>query len=497
MRSIRLSWPVFVAALVLAMPAGSARGATVPGCADPAPGGDWPSYGGTVDNHRDQTAETTITTANVGKLGLRWKLPMPDGGTIQSTPVVADGCVFTGTSLGTVVAVNADTGAPVWTQTLAGAGGIALAGSGIVGAPAVADGLVYIGMTTADASLEIALDQATGEVVWQRAIDTDNGGGIDSSPVPFNGMVFQGFQGDESANHSNPGWVILDGSREGGGAILAKGHTIPEADYANGDRGGSIVDTPAIDPAAKLVFAGTGNPASPKQNPRTDALLKIDADPANPTFGDVLAWQRGTSDSYPAPDDVDSPVCQNELQWPAGRFTCAQLDYNFLSSPSLFTDSSGRQLMGELQKSGVFLTVDTATMKPVWKATLAPPCFACNLGSTATDSRGIYVPTIAGTLYSLNPDTGAVQWAVPLTGTAHFNSVSVANGVVYNLNDAGLLQAFDAASGKPLMTRPVDTEEPARDAGNSSGLSIARGSVFASSQTGSGSTLYAYGLPGG
>jgi outer membrane protein assembly factor BamB len=497
MRSIRLSLPVLVAALVVAVPSSGAAGATVPGCADPAAGGDWPSYGGTVDNHRDQTAEKTITTANVGKLGLRWKRPMPDGGTIQSTPVVADGCVFTGTSLGTVIAVNANTGRTIWTQPLAGAGGIPLAGAGIVGAPAVADGLVYIGMTTTDASLEVALDQATGAIVWKRVVDSDNGGGIDSSPVPFNGMVFQGFQGDESANHSNPGWAILDGSRAGGGAILTKGHTIPAADYANGDRGGSIVDTPAVDPSRKLVFAGTGNPASPNQNPRTDALLKIDADPGNTTFGDVLGFQRGTSDSYPAPDDVDSPVCQNELQWPAGRFTCGQLDYNFLSSPSLYTDSSGRRLMGELQKSGVFLAVDTATMAPVWKATLAPPCFGCNLGSSATDANGIYVPTIAGTLYSLNRDTGAVQWAIPLTGATHYNSVSVANGVVYNLNDAGLLQAFDAASGKPLLTRMVETQAAAHDTGNSSGLSIARGSIFAASTPGSGgSTLYAYRVAG-
>ena len=53
-------------------------------------------------------------------------------------------------------------------------------------------------------------------------VDEDDGGGLDSSPVPFNGMVFQAFKGDESSNHSKPGFVIVDGSREGGGEILAK-----------------------------------------------------------------------------------------------------------------------------------------------------------------------------------------------------------------------------------------------------------------------------------
>ena len=152
-------------------------------------------------------------------------------------------------------------------------------------------------------------------------MDEDDGGGLDSSPVPFNGMVFQAFKGDESSNHSKPGFAIVDGSREGGGEILAKTHVISEEDFEAGDRGGSIVNTPTVDLERKLIFAGTGNPASQRQNERTDALLKIDADPESPTFGQILASQRGTSDSYPAPQDVDSPVCNTELQWPVGRFT--------------------------------------------------------------------------------------------------------------------------------------------------------------------------------
>src|SRR3954447_20574204 len=497
MQAIRRA--ALIAASTIVVGGGSAQAATVPGCASPAPGGDWPMYGGTVDNHRDQTAERTLTTANVSKLALAWKLAMPDAGVIQSTPVVADGCVFTGTSLGTVVAANADTGKLVWQTKLSDAGGISLAGAGIVGAPAVAGGLVYIGMTTTAASVEAALDQATGQIVWTKAIDTDNGGGIDSSPVPYDGMVFQGYQGDESHDHSNPGWVVLDGSREGGGQILVKGHTIPPEDYAKGDRGGSLIDTPAIALERKLVFAGTGNPASPHQNPRTDALLKIDVNRKSATFGQVLGFHRGTSDSYPAPQDVDSPVCQTELQWPIGRFTCAQLDYNFLSSPNLYTASDGRRFLGELQKSGVFTTIDTATMEPVWTATLAPPCFACNLGSTATDENGIYVATVGGDLFSLNRGTGAVQWAVPLAGATHYNGVSVANGVVYNIDDRGVLEAFDAQSGTPLLAHPFasDTQTVTQDGGNSSGLSIARDAVYVSSQTGSGSTLFSYRLAAG
>ena len=483
------------AGVTLLAPAGAqAQGAT---CGAPeAEGGAWPFYSGTLDGHREQLGETTISTDNASDLGVAWQLAAPDGGVIHSTPVVVDGCVFFGTDLGNVFSVNADTGEVVWTQALGegGDGSSTFTGAGIVGSPAVSDGLVYVGATTPTASVLSALDQATGGIVWSSVVDEDDGGGLDSSPVPFNGMVFQAFKGDESSNHSKPGFVFVDGSREGGGAILAKTFVIPEEDFEAGDRGGSIVNTPAVDLERQLVFAGTGNPASAKQNPRTNALLKIDADPTSGTFGQILASHRGTSDSYPAPQDVDSPVCNTELQWPIGRFTCAQFDFNFLASPNLWTHSDGRKLFGGLQKSGVYTAVDSETMEREWQTTLSPPCLGCNLSSSAVDANGIYVATTGGNLYSLNRDTGAIQWATPVTGSFRYNGVAVANGVVYSLNDAaGALQAFDASNGTPLITHPFaqDTNTPMHDMGNSSGVSVARNMVFATSQWESNSTLFA------
>jgi polyvinyl alcohol dehydrogenase (cytochrome) len=495
--AVRAALLGLAAGVLLAAPAGAAA---APGCAPPAAGGDWPLYGGTLDNHREQLAEKAISPDTASGLGLAWQLAMPDQGVIQSTPTVADGCVFTGTDLGDVYAINADTGKVVWARKLQGGGGNAFVGAGIIGAPAVADGLVYVAATAQGKSLEAALDEQTGEIVWAVLVDGDDGGGADSSPVPFNGMVLQAYQGDESSNHSNPGFAILDGSREGGGRILAHTKVIPAADFAAGDRGGSIVDTPTVDPVHKLAFVGTGNPASPKQNPRTDALLKIDVDPQSATFGQILASHRGKSDSYPAPGDVDSPACQTELQWPVGRFTCAQLDYNFLASPNLFTHSDGRQLFGGLQKAGVYTTVDTKTMAEVWQTTLGVPCFGCNLSSTAVDKDAIYVAVTGGNLYALDRDTGSIKWVVPATGGSHYEGLTVANGVVFTNNDvAGALEAFKAADGSPLLFHPFmqDTSAPMSDSGNSSGISVARNTVFVSSKAGSTSTLFAYKLGAG
>ena len=470
---------------------------TIRGCAAAnPPGGEWPFYSGTLDGHREQLKEKSIDRGNVSELGVAWRASMPDGGVIHSTPVVADGCVYTGTDLGNVYALNADTGKVVWSRALGegGEGSGTFEGAGIVGSPAVADGLVYVGATTPKASALSALDQATGKVVWKRVVDKDEGGGLDSSPVPFNGMVFQAFKGDESSDHSNPGFAIVDGSRKKAGKILVKTHTIPPEDFAAGYRGGSIINTPAVDLKRDLVFAGTGNPVSEKQHPRTNSLLKIDADPASPSFGTILASHRGTSDSYPFPEDVDSPACQTTVQWPIGRFSCAQFDFNFLSSPNLWTNSEGRRMFGGLQKSGVYTAVYTDTMELAWQATLGVPCFGCNLSSTAVDENAIYVAVTGGNLYALDRDTGGVKWATPMTGTLRYNGVAVANRIVYSLNDAtGTLQAFDASNGAQLFAHPFsqDTGEPMNDTGNSSGVSVARNTVFATSQAGGTSTLFA------
>jgi outer membrane protein assembly factor BamB/plastocyanin len=489
---------LLVAAFLVAAPAASvpAKGKKIPGCAKPkARGGEWPTYGGTLNNHREQLKEKSIKTDNVSQLGVAWQFATPDGGLIHSTPVVADGCVFFGTELGNVYALNLKTGKVAWKRALGKTEGSNFAvGAGIVGSPAIVRGLVYVGATLPKKSVLTALDKRTGKVVWRRVVDKDQGGGLDSSPLPFKGMVFQAFQGDESSDHSWPGYVIVDGSRKGRGKILAKTHNIPKKDHKAGFRGGSIVDSPVVDVKKMLVYAGTGNPASEKQHPITNSLLKIDADPHSKTFGKIIASHRGTSDSYPAPGDVDTPTCQSDVQWPAGRFSCAQLDYNFLASPNLWTNSDGRQMFGGLQKSGVYTAVYTDTMEEAWHATVGIPCFACNLSSSAVDENGIYVAVTGGNLYSLNRDTGAVQWATPLSGGMRYNGVAVANGIVYSLNDAiGALQAFDASSGAQLLSHSFsdDTGTQMNDMGNSSGVSVARHMVFATSQADGGSTLFA------
>ena len=100
-----------------------------------------------------------------------------------------------------------------------------------------------------------------------------------------------------------------------------------------------------------------------------------------------------------------------------------------------------------------------------------------------------------GNLYSLNRDTGAVQWATPLTGSFRYNGVAVANGIVYSLNDAdGHAAGVRRLQRRPAVRPPVLSRTPGtpmNDMGNSSGVSVARNMVFATSQADGTSTLFA------
>jgi outer membrane protein assembly factor BamB/plastocyanin len=512
MRCSRLGLVAAVSAMAVSGLGGGVAGATtVPGCAGSANGGDWPSYSGALPaagapgGDRNQPAEQAITPANASQLGLAWKLDMPDGGVIDHVPTESDGCVFVGTDLGTVYAINADTGQVVWQNAVTKDGGNTVAaGAGIVGSPAIANGMVYVGVTENAGSVEMAIDETTGQTVWSTTIDTDPGGGADSSPVPFDTgggpMVLQAYQGDESHNHSNPGYDILNAST---GAIIYAGKIIPAADYANGDRGGSIVDTPAIDVDAKVALAGTGNPASVHQNPTTDSEIKIDLNPVSATFGQIIGSARGTSDSYPAPSDQNLPTCPSTRyqQWPVGPISCMSMDYNFLSSGDLYTASNGQEMWAELQKSGVMQAVNTSNMSVAWKTTLSVPCLACNGGSTAADANGIYAATTSGNLYGLNRDTGAIKWAIGGAGVDHYQGVTVANGVVYDTNEEGALEAVNASNGQPVWVHNLLTEPggPYSDGGNSDGISVARDTVYAASAkaNGNGSALFAFKLGAG
>ena len=478
------------------------------------PGGDWRDYGHDQANTRTQPNEHKIGQLEAAQLAPAWTFSSTGSGgsgDFTGTPTVADGCVFAGSNDGWVFAMNADTGALVWKRQVPTGGGI----NSSVTVPG--DGRVYAAVSHAASHSQggqctgskclgpyvIALDEATGAVLWQskwtqgnnvlNVIDTQPGSDVYGSPTIFDGLVFEGVSGgaaelgDESDRYAFQGsFVLIDSAT---GDVVKKTWTIhpphqPEDSYA----GAGIWSTPAVDAAAKLLYVGTANPFKPQaEHANTNAIVKIDLDRTHATFGTIVGHFNGTVDQYvpemqklPCYDIPGNPP----PYYPQGLGSCMDQDYDFGASPNLWTAPDGTKMVGAGQKSGIYFAFRADNMKQAWSSIVGPPSSVGGIvGSTAFDGKSVYGPiTLGGYVWSINSSNGGLRWASPILDGAHWGEpVSVANGIAYTVDLNGNLDAFDAATGVPLLRRPIAAgsatgSNPVLSWG---GVSIARNTVYA------------------
>jgi outer membrane protein assembly factor BamB len=102
----------------------------------------------------------------------------------MSSPAISNGLAYFGSGDGNVYALNANTGAPIWTFKT---------GDVVHASPAVVDGVLYVGSWD---SYFYALDAATGTVKWKFKTGEDpdihNQVGIQSSAAVVDGVVYFG-----------------------------------------------------------------------------------------------------------------------------------------------------------------------------------------------------------------------------------------------------------------------------------------------------------------
>jgi plastocyanin len=215
-------------------------------------------------------------------------------------------------------------------------------------------------------------------------------------------------------------------------------------------------------------------------------VLKFDVNPASPSFGNIIGSYKGNVDVYVAAfQQLPCVAIPNNPPpyYPQGVGSCGQIDMDFGSSPNLFRDASGRELVGAGQKSGVYHVFDAKTMKPVWQTiTGVPTSVGGIVGSTAIDGESIYGPdTVPGYVWSLSQAHGDLRWIGPIIDGAHWGPpVAYANGVVYSVDFSGFLDAFDARSGVLVTKRPLGLGGEGVANPSWGGVSIARHTIYAS-----------------
>ena len=123
--------------------------------------------------------ETVLGAKNVGSLQLKWSYDisgLSNGYGLASSPAIANGVVYFGLGDGNVFAVDAETGARLWSYKT---------GAYVGSSPAVVNGIVYVG--SFDGNL-YALNATTGEKLWSFPAGSGQGGR--SSPAVVNGVVY-------------------------------------------------------------------------------------------------------------------------------------------------------------------------------------------------------------------------------------------------------------------------------------------------------------------
>ena len=126
--------------------------------------------------------ETVLSPSNVGGLVKRWSTPI--GETTFTSAAVAGGRVYVGTLGGKLFALDAATGAILWSRPPD-----ALAGDTVWTSPVVADGVVYFAANRPTAVI-YALDAATGATLWSEGLTFSL---MVSSPVVNEGVLYLAF----------------------------------------------------------------------------------------------------------------------------------------------------------------------------------------------------------------------------------------------------------------------------------------------------------------
>ncbi len=208
-----------------------------------------------------------INTSNVANLTLAWAAGMTAGG-VESTPLVYNGVMYLPMPQDTIRALDGATGDLVWEyrRDIPDRSEVTtLGGTENVRNIAIYDGKIF--HSTFDANI-IALDAATGQLLWETEVGDYRVIGHSSGPLVVNGVVVSG----RSCDPALPGGCFLAGHAADNGEELWRTYLIPRPGEPGGDTWGDLPtesrlhvgawgNVGAFDPELGLLYWGTSVPA--------------------------------------------------------------------------------------------------------------------------------------------------------------------------------------------------------------------------------------------
>ena len=425
------------------------------------PANDWTKYCGSLSMDGNADGERILSPESVPNLQLLWSQKLK--GAVATAPSVAQGKVYVGDWGGFEWALDSASGDVIASVDLGTTTSTNCNPSivGISSSPVIEGNVLYL--AGGDDGF-YALDVDTLKIIWRQSLgDNSAAGGYYGwcSPAIAGGKVLQGI----SSNCDNPfprgALASLDRTT---GEVLQTTYFVPE-DLV----GGGIWTSPAVDTDHRKIFVTTGS---------ADSFLD----------GDAFSMVRL---------DLDTLLIEDRWKLPANPDETWDADWG--SSPTLFTDAAGRELVAAGQKDGGYYAFDRNNLAggPVWVASIAikgavPQNGEGTLSTAAFDGTTLFVgggrppdsvdDSVLGAVTAVSPVDGTILWRHTFNGPV-IAPVSFANGVVFAVGGKSVV-ALDASNGAVLWSFEM------KSAGFG-GVAIARGHAFIGDLFGN---VYAFGI---
>lgn len=463
----------------------------------------WPNFGQNAGNTAYNATETGISTKNVNSLKTKWTFTT--GGDVSARAAVVNNVAYFPDWAGNLYAVNAGSGKLIWSHQLSDYG--LAAGTVSRTSPAVANGVVYIGTQynpSGPTGWLLAIDVTTGDLIWKAQPITSNAFPvITSSPVVANGTLYVGMTSNEEFAAEDPSYKCCSVVGSVVAVNASTGQDLWQVSMAPAGYSGAAVwgSNPVVDTTRGTVYVGVGNNYSFPTDPAYAACMAVTGN----TEAECLSTS-DYADSVVALDMSTGAVkwTRRLMNWnqygvtngsdtwnvacfippytncPTGSATQPTgPDYDFGSAPNEITyqTANGPQtIIGAGQKSGIYYALDPDTGAELWQTQVGP---GSSLGGiewgSASDGTRIYVAISnlygigyncgsggscgsAGSWAALDPATGSILWQVPdPNGAVDIGPMAVANGVVYVDSMGGsagmpTMLALNAATGSTLWS---------------------------------------------
>ena len=354
---------------------------------------NWTQFRSSAKHRGANPFENVLSPANVSGIDQDWAFTT--GGSVASSPAVVNGVVYIGSDDTNLYALNASTGAQLWS----------FPASGNVFSPAVANGVVY---AVGNGNV-YALNAATGAQQWTQTIGADS----ESPPTVANGTVFVGLGAGVYAFNAATGaqdWTFTTGEVVDGAPAVANG----------------VVYVGSVDGNLYALNASTGA----KLWSFSPAGSEVETAPA-------------------VADGVVYAAADNGNVYALNATTGAQL-WSFSTGSSVFSSpavTNGVVYVGS--NNGNVYALDAATGTQLWSFATGSSVSS----SPAVANGVVYVGSDDDNVYALSAATGARLWSFT-TGGAVGSSPAVVNGEVYVGSNDGSLYAFDLAGGQQAPARP-------------------------------------------